>query len=168
MINTALIIVLHWTASGYSPNITDLNHYHYLITGQGRVIKGFHSIEDNFNCYDGNYAAHIDEGNTNTIGIAMCGMYEFKNREEVGKYPLTKKQVEKCFLLTSQLMKKYNIPLSNVTTHYHFGLKHPNTLNAGKIDIIYLPPYPAIRTNRILEFIQKKVYWYYLNKNDEL
>ena len=154
-------IIVHWTAGGYTPNSVDLKHYHYLIDGNGNVNHGIYKPEDNLNCYAGKYAAHTGGGNTGAIGIAMCGMLGFKNKNAVGAYPLKAKQVESCFKLCAELCKKYNIPIANVWTHYEFGKNHPDTTSVGKIDIIYLPPYPEVKTNEVGNFIRRKVRWYY-------
>lgn len=154
-------IIVHWTAGGYSPNSVGLKHYHYLIDGNGNVNHGIYKPEDNLNCNDGKYAAHTGGGNTGAIGVAMCGMLGFKNKNAVGAYPLKAKQVEACFKLCAELCKKYNIPIANVWTHYEFGKNHPDTTSAGKIDIIYLPPYPEVKTNEVGNFIRRKVRWYY-------
>lgn len=158
-------IILHWTAGSYQPNHTDFEHYHYLVNGQGLVIEGKYKPEDNLDCTDGKYAQHTGGGNTGSIGVSMCGMLGFKNRANVGQYPLTKAQVERCFKLVAELCKKYNIAITpqTVLTHYEFGKSHPKTKSAGKIDIVYLPPYPTVEQNKIGDFIRGKVQWYYKN-----
>lgn len=155
-------IIIHWTAGVYKPNETDLEHYHYLIDSEGNVHKGKHKVEDNENCNDGNYAAHTGGGNTGAIGVSLCGMAGFSNRQNIGKYPLTKVQCERCFKLVAELSKKYNITINpqNVMTHYEFGIKHPNTSSAGKIDIVYLPPYPDVEQAKVGDFIRSKARWY--------
>lgn len=155
-------IIIHWTAGVYYPNQTDLEHYHFLIDKDGKIHNGKYKPEDNENCYDGKYAAHTGGGNTGAIGISFCGMYNFYNRYSVGNYPLTKVQLEAGFKLCAELCKKYNIAITpeTVMTHYEFGLKHPNTSSAGKIDIIYLPPYPWIAKDDVGQFIRSKVRWY--------
>lgn len=153
-------IVIHWTAGALQPNNTEFEHYHFLVNGDGLVVEGKHKPEDNLNCNDGNYAAHTGGGNTGAIGVAMCGMLGFQNRNSVGKYPLTAKQVEACFKLCAELCKKYNISVENVITHYEFGKLHPTTSSAGKIDIIYLPPYPEVKENEVGGFIRNKIRWY--------
>ena len=50
-------IVLHWTAGTNQPSSADYNHYHYMINGDGLIVKGKHSVLDNENCNDGVYAA---------------------------------------------------------------------------------------------------------------
>jgi N-acetyl-anhydromuramyl-L-alanine amidase AmpD len=158
-------IIIHWTAGIYSPNATDLQHYHYLIDSEGNVHNGKYKPEDNENCQDGRYAAHTGGGNTGSIGVALCGMLGFSGVNNVGKYPLTRIQVEKLFKFCADLCKKYNIAIthSNVLTHYEFGLQHPNTTSHGKIDIVYLPPYPEIQRSKVGDFIRNKIRWYSQN-----
>ena len=156
-------IIIHWTAGTNQPNGTDYLHYHYIINGDGLVTLGKFKPEDNLNCNDGKYAQHTGGGNTGSIGVSMCGMLGFKNSKNVGKYPLTGKQVEACFKLCAELCKKYKIAITpqTVMTHYEFGLSHPTTSSKGKIDIVYLPPYPKEPANRIGDFIRGKIKWYY-------
>ena len=154
-------IIIHWTGGTWFPNATGKEHYHFLIDKNGKVINGKFKVEDNENCNDGKYAAHCGGGNTGAIGVSMCGMYVPKgvNIKDT-KFPLTKKQCEACFKLVAQLCKKHLINLNNVLTHYEFGQAHPKTSSAGKIDIIYLPPFPEITQNQIGGFIRNKVKWY--------
>ena len=155
-------IIIHWTAGTNQPNGTDYLHYHYLVNGDGIVVKGKYTPEDNENCNDGKYAQHTGGGNTGSIGISMCGMFGFKSSKEVGKYPLTKPQCEATFKKCAELCKKYNIPVTpqTVMTHYEFGKANPKTSSAGKIDIIYLPPYPEQTTDKVGNFIRNKIRWY--------
>lgn len=156
-------IIIHWTAGTYQPNTTDFEHYHYLINGDGLVIKGKYAPEDNENVNDGKYAAHTGGGNTGSIGIAMCGMADYSPQRGIDstKYPLTKVQCERTFKLIAELAKKYNIPINSQTvmTHYEFGIKHPNTSSAGKIDITILPPY-LLLSYEVGNFIRNKAKWY--------
>lgn len=156
-------IVIHWSAGGYQPNSVDFEHYHYMINAQGLVIEGKYKPEDNNDCTDGKYAQHCGGGNTGAVGLALCGMLGFKSRYSIGKYPLTKVQCERAFKLCAELCKKYNIKITpqTVYTHYEFGKTHPKTSSAGKIDIIYLPPYPTILQDNMGSFIRSKIQWYY-------
>ncbi len=156
-------IIYHWSGGSYNPSDFDRQFYHFLIDDKGKVFKGKYNIEDNLNCNDRKYAAHTGGGNTNSIGIAFLGMYNFNEKTLFTKYPLTRVQCEAGFNLGAKLAKKYNIDLSNklsVQTHYGFGLRNPNTTSRGKIDIVYLPPFPNIPEICIEEFIRKKVIWY--------
>lgn len=162
-------IIIHWTAGTNQPCTTDYEHYHFLVNGDGLIVKGKYKPEDNTNCYDGVYAAHTGGGNTDSIGIAMCGMYIPKNTPlQLTKYPLTKIQCERCFKLIAELAKQYNLQINSQTvmTHYEFGLKHPNTSSAGKIDITWLPPYSFLRANEIGDFIRNKAKWYFVRQNN--
>lgn len=161
-------IIVHWTAGVYKPNATDLEHYHYLIDDGGNVYEGNFKPEDNENCNDGRYAAHTGGGNTGSIGISLCGMSGFVNRADCGAYPLTKVQCERAFKLIAELSKKYNIQITpqTVMTHYEFGLKHPNTTSRGKIDIVYLPPYPEVEQAKIGDFIRNKTRWYKVKREE--
>lgn len=156
-------VVIHWTAGANQPNNTDYEHYHFLVNKDGIVVAGKYTPEDNEDCTDGEYAQHCGGGNTGAIGVSMCGMYGFKDKNNVGKYPLTKKQCEATFKLVAELCKKYNIAITNKTvfTHYEFGQSHPNTSSYGKIDIVYMPPYPEIEKNKVGDFIRNKVRLYF-------
>lgn len=156
-------ITFHWTAGVNIPNAEEMKHYHYLIDSSGLLYKGFFSPEDNINCNDGKYAQHCGGGNTNNIGVAFCGCAVPKGvNVKNTKYPLTRIQLERGFKLGAELCKKYNIPLdkSHVFTHYEFGLAHPNTSSAGKIDITYMHPFPAEDKNTCGDFIRNKIKWY--------
>ena len=155
-------IIIHWTAGTNQPSYTDYEHYHFIINGNGILFNGKYSPEDNENCQDGKYAQHCGGGNTGSIGIAVCGMYGYINRTNIGKYPITKPQCEKLFYEVALLCKRYNIPINSnsVLTHYEFGKTHPNTTSRGKIDITYLPPYPFIKQDNVGDFIRNKVSWY--------
>ena len=152
-------IIIHWTGGIEKPNEHEKNCYHFLIDQKGNIHNGYHIPEDNENCYDGNYAHHTGGGNTGSIGVSLCGMYHFHNKNEVGKYPLTKIQCEVAFDFIAKLCKKYNIKITpeTVMTHYEFGIKHPKTSSYGKPDIIYLPPYPTINKEEIGNFIRQQI-----------
>lgn len=166
-------IILHWTAGGYYPNATDLEHYHYLIDKDGNIHNGRFKVSDNYNCNDGIYAAHCGGGNTGAIGIALCGMAGYKNSKQPGKYFITKKQCETMFSLCAKLMREYSLSDTTlVKTHAEFGRENPKTSSYGKIDITALPPcYDIDVTKAIINangnkikgygnFIRSKIKWY--------
>lgn len=158
-------IIIHWTGGSYQPNQHEYECYHYLITGNGLTINGKYKPEDNENCYDGKYAQHTGGGNTGSIGIALCGMLNYKEGvPNSTKYPLKFSQCEAAWKKIAEISKKYNIPITSETilTHYEFGKTHPNTKSKGKIDINYLHPYPNEKADNIGNFIRGKVLWYYL------
>lgn len=147
------------TAGANVPNATDLKHYHFLIDNNGIIYKGLYTPEDNINCNDGKYAQHCGGGNTGNIGIAFCGCYVPRGvHVKDTRFPLTRIQLERGFELGAKLAKQYNI--EKIITHYEFGLAHPNTSSAGKIDITYLHPFPLVKPDECGEFIRNKVKWY--------
>ena len=159
---TSKRICIHWTAGTHQPNGIEYLHYHYLVNSDGLIVKGKYEPRDNDNCKDGKYAQHCGGGNTETIGVALCGMAGFTGKPDSTKYPLTRKQCEAMFEFIAKLCKDYGIPVTpqTVYTHYEFGLAHPKTSSAGKIDIIYLHPFPDVDKNKIGNFIRSKIRWY--------
>jgi hypothetical protein len=151
------------TAGTYTPSAHELECYHFLIDGQGKIHNGIFKPEDNLNCNDGKYAKHTGGGNTDSIGISLCGMANFKSKNDVGRFPITRIQFETAMQLCAKLSTKYNIPIKSdsICTHYEFGITHPETSSAGKIDIVYLPPFPNIKKQDIGDFIRSKIKWYF-------
>ncbi len=158
-------ITVHWTVGRYNQTFND---YHYCITYDNNlkkayVKKGVYKPEDNDNTGDGKYAPHCYLCNTGNIGIGICSMYGYKNPQNVGDFPITREQIELTFELCAELCVKYNININEVQTHYERDrkLKKPS----GKIDIIYLPPFPDVKQADIGNFIRNKVKWYFSKKN---
>lgn len=148
-------ITFHWTAGVYTPNDTDKNAYHFLIDGDGNVVKGKYKPEDNVNCQDGVYARHCGGGNTGNIGIALCGMWSTA-------YPIKRKQIEAACKLAAELCNKYGIRITNrnVITHAEFGKQNPHTTSNGKIDINNLPCVAVYGVDNVGNWIRNKVAWY--------
>lgn len=159
-------IIIHWTAGGYVPTSYEKEHYHYLVDSTGKIHQGKFKPKANLICREGMYAAHTGGGNTGSIGISMCGMAGFKNKNSQGDFPLTKIQFESTMKLCADLIKKYNIKITpeTIMTHYEFGQKHPETSSYGKIDIILIPSYPWISKDDIGSFIRSKIRWYEENE----
>lgn len=147
-------IVLHWTGGNYTPCSTDLNHYHYLIDGQGNVKVGKYEPRDNENCTDGKYAAHCGGGNTGRIGIAICCRRDINT-------PPTKKQVEAMCALAAQTCINYGLQPSQCITHAEFGKQHPKTSSAGKQDINSLPYIGLRGIEEVADYLRGKIKWYY-------
>ena len=155
-------IIIHWTAGGSVPNQHEKECYHYLVDSLGKIHAGKFKPLANEICKAGMYAPHTGGGNTGSIGVALCGMLGFKNKKQLGTNPITKIQFETTMQLCANLAKTYNIQITPTTilTHYEFGKMHPKTSSAGKIDIIFLPPYSWVETNDIGNFIRSKIKWY--------
>lgn len=159
-------ITFHWDAGHVIPTKEAINDegmsYHFLVNGVGKIFNGKFKPEDNINTGDSKYAAHCGGGNTGNIGLALCGMCGFVSIKKPGKELLTKVQCEAGFKKAALLCRKYDIDVTpeTVFTHYEFGLKNRKTTSFGKIDIIYLPPYPHVKPNDVGNFIREKVQWY--------
>lgn len=159
-------IIIHWTAGTYYPTEYEKEHYHYLVDKDGKIHNGKFRPEDNEICKQGKYAAHTGGGNTGSIGVSICAMAGFKNKLNIGKFPILKKQFENTMAFCADLAIKYKLEVSpqTVMTHYEFGLKNPKTTSAGKIDITYLPPYNWVNKEEIGSFIRSKIKWYIQKK----
>ena len=155
-------IILHWTAGGPVPTSYEKECYHYLVDSLGKIHLGKFKPEANLACRTGMYASHTGGGNTGSIGVAMCAMADFKNKNDQGHFPLTKVQFESAMKLCARLARQYNIHITpeTVMTHWEFGVKNPNTTSFGKIDIIFLPPFPWISKEDVGSFIRSKIRWY--------
>lgn len=153
-------ITIHHTAGNYQANATDKKAYHYLIDDKGKVTKGIYSIADNMNCQDRKYAAHCGGNNTKNIGVAFCGNRDFSEKTLTSPQPLTRMQLEAGFKLIAELSIKYGIPVTyqGIFTHYEYDQKKKKP--EGKIDLIYLPPFPNVERDEIGDFIRSKVCWY--------
>ena len=155
-------IILHWTAGGHFPSFYDKQFYHFLVDKNGDIHAGKYPPEANLDVKTGRYASHTGGGNTASIGVALCAMAGFESPKNVGKYPITAVQLESAFSFCARLCEKYNIPISpsTVLTHYEFGLANPKSTSAGKIDIVFLPPYPNVEARNVGGFVRSKVCWY--------
>lgn len=150
------MITIHHTGGTYTPNSVDLNAYHFLIDGDGKVHNGTHEPEDNLNCKDGNYARHCGGGNTGNIGIAICAMWSAKD------YPIKRIQIEAACKLAAELSVRYGIRITDrsVVTHAEFGKRNPHTTSYGKIDINNLPCVAVYGIENVGNWIRNKVQWY--------
>lgn len=158
-------IIIHWTAGGYVPTSYEKEFYHFLVDSLGKIHLGKFKPEANLICRKGMYAAHTGGGNTGSIGVALCAMADFKNKNNIGDFPITKVQFESAMKLCAEQAKKYDIKITpeNVMTHYEFGQKHRDTTSCGKIDIVFLPPYPWVSVDDVGSFIRSKIRWYQEN-----
>lgn len=88
----------------------DLAHYHLLIARTGKLIRGERPISANVSTTDGDYAAHVRNLNTGSIGVALCGMVGAKERPfKPGPFPLTRGQWNNAILVCADLCERYGI-----------------------------------------------------------
>lgn len=157
-------ICLHWTAGYGKPNNLDCQHYHIMIDDKGNCHYGYHKIEDNVNCKDGNYAQHCALGNTGAIGIALCGMAGFSSSTLVSHSNITRVQLEACCKKIAELCIEYKIPINEASVYTHMEYDSSEAgAKEGKIDIIYIPYLNLIGKRECGNYIRGKVKWYYDN-----
>ena len=133
-------IIIHWTGGTHTASNTDKNHYHYIIRGDGSIVKGIFGPEDNISTATP-YAAHTRGMNTGSIGVALAAMHGATDRPfNAGKYPITAKQVDALVDLISRLCAQYDIAVTPQTVLTHAEVE--GTLGAkqrGKWDVTWLP-----------------------------
>ena len=49
-------------------------------------------------------AAHTGGGNRDSIGVAICGMFAFRDFKHIGNYPIKPTQMEVCYELCAKIM----------------------------------------------------------------
>lgn len=165
-------LFLHWDAGVGTVNPTNKEHYHFMVDKNAVIYQGNHTIEDNDNCKDGDYAQHTAGMNSNNIGFSFLGMYGFQTIHWLkAQYPINKRQLEAGLKYCAILCKKYNISIDDdyIMTHYEVSEKVKNNIipknnltddNIGKVDFIYLPCYPKLKPNEIGYFLRDKIKWY--------
>lgn len=134
-------IVLHWSAGGNTPSSLDRQHYHFIVGGDGAVVRGLHAPEANIAPKKGAYAAHTLNLNTGSIGVAVAGMMGAVERPfNAGSAPLTTAQVDAFVRLVAQLCRQYGIPVSRETVLSHAEVQPTlKVAQRGKWDICWLP-----------------------------
>ena len=108
-------IILHWTAGGNTANGTDKRAYHYIIdiaNGRPRVVAGDLPPEANERIPSGaqagvDYAAHTRGTNTGSIGVAVAGMRNARERPfDAGPSPMTEAQIEQLCVFVAGLARQ--------------------------------------------------------------
>lgn len=113
-------IILHWTAGQHMASAVDKEHYHILIEGNGRLVRGDSSIFDNVSTGDGDYAAHTLGLNTGSIGVSMCCMVgAVENPFNPGIAPMTKQQWYAMTSVVAELCRRYSIQITPRTVLSH-------------------------------------------------
>lgn len=141
-------IIGHWSGGGWKASTLDLEHYQFVVEGDGTVVEGKYSPEDNIRVTDGIYGAHTLNLNTGSIGVAMAAMVGANERPLTwGRAPLTAVQVDAFCQLLARLCMQYRIPVTRRTVLTHaevwptLGIRQRN-----KWDITCLPGDTAVRS----------------------
>jgi len=133
-------VIVHWTAGSHDASTLDEEHYHILVEGDGHLVRGEHTIQDNVDTSN-DYAAHTRGCNTRSIGVAVCCMGgAIEQPFHAGKFPMTKVQYEVLATVVADLCEKYDIPvdakhvLGHGEVQQNLGIKQN-----GKWDPLILP-----------------------------
>lgn len=134
-------VVIHWTAGAYAASELDRRHYHLLVQGDGTIVRGLYSIDDNVSTSDGKYAAHTRNCNTGSIGISMCCMAGTTERPfNPGACPMKEAQWDTAARAVAQLCRFYQIPVTPKTVLAHGEIElNLGIKQLGKWDPLLLP-----------------------------
>lgn len=114
-------IVIHYTANNgdtakgnadyfnRTPNLSASAHY---FVDENKVWQSVLDKDTAWHCGAKTYI-HQECRNSNSIGIELCSRKDTK-----GNYYFKDEVVNRAIALTKELMKKYNIPVTNVIRHY--------------------------------------------------
>ncbi|MER8990435.1 peptidoglycan recognition family protein [Mesorhizobium sp. M0678] len=144
-------VILHWTAGSHKATDFDREHYHLLIEGDGKLIRGIPSIDLNsLPKAKAGYAGHTLNCNTGSIGVSMCAMAGAIERPfKAGSQPLTKAQWDVASTIVAELCRRYTIPVGPKTVLSHAEVQaNLGIQQRGKWDIAKLPFDPAFDTAR--------------------
>lgn len=144
-------VVIHWTVGHYSASDHDRQFYHFLVEGDGKVVRGIHSVSDNENTSDGDYAAHTRGLNTGSIGVAACCMVGAQERPfRPGPKPLKQIQWRVMAEVVAELCDRYEIAVSDQTVLGHGEVEATlNRPQAGKWDPMILPWAPGLSRREV-------------------
>lgn len=152
-------IIMHWTGGTYQVTDLDREHYHYIVAGDGTVVKGRYKPEANLSVKDGRYAAHTLGCNTGSIGIACAGMAGGTEAyPELTKYPLGEHQILTMCYQVTELCKKYDIDVTSRTVLTHAEVESTLGIKqAGKWDISWLAYLNFRSKEAIGDYLRKQV-----------
>ena len=134
-------IIIHWTGGAHRASDLDKKHYHFIVQGDGSIVSGVHTPEDNIVTTDAIYGAHTRLLNTGSIGVSVAAMAGAVERPfSAGRFPITPAQVQSLAALVARLCRQYRIPVSRTTVLTHAEVQPTlKVAQAGKWDIRWLP-----------------------------
>lgn len=152
-------IIAHWTCGGHKANSTDTAHYHLLIEGDGKLVRGTNSIADNVDTSDGKYAMHTLSCNAGSIGVSMCCMVGTQEKPFLpGSAPMTKTQWDVMCRVIAELARHYGIPVTKTTVLGHGEVQaNLGIRQRGKWDPMVLPWNPALSYSEVGNLLRETV-----------
>ncbi len=144
-------LVLHWTAGAHIASEEDREHYHFLVEGDGDILRGAFSVTAQHPpLVEGRYAAHTRGANSNTIGVSLCCMAGATERPfSAGRAPMTRVQWDRGMMLVALLCKRYGLPVTSQTVLTHAEVQPTLGIKQnGKWDITRLAFDPSIQGHK--------------------
>lgn len=114
-------VIVHWSAGTHRASGLDRSHYHILIEGDGKLVRGTPSIDLNdARGVKPGYAAHTLNCNTGSIGVSLCCMAgAVENPFKAGSAPMTREQWAALPGVLADLCRRYSIPVTPKTILSH-------------------------------------------------
>ena len=153
-------ITVHWTAGGYEVTETDREHYHIIVDGNGKLVRGNFSILANVSTSDADgYAAHTSQFNTRNIGIsAACMANAIESPFDAGAYPLRRGQWLVVAQVAAELCARYQIEVLPTTVMQHGEVQmNMGVPQSGKWDICKLPWLPEASFDQVTDAFRAHV-----------
>lgn len=134
-------IIVHWSAGGNRASDLDKSHYHMIIEGDGKIVRGKPTILLNQAPVKSGYAAHTLNCNSGSVGISLAGMAgAIQSPFTAGKSPITKAQWDALMPALAQIARRYSIPVTAGTILSHAEVQSTlGITQRGKWDIAILP-----------------------------
>lgn len=140
-------IIVHWTAGSHRSSGLDRSHYHLLIEGDGKLVRGIPaiSLNDARGCKP-SYAAHTLNCNTGSIGVSLCCMAgAVESPFKAGPAPTTRVQWDALPGVLADLCRRYSIQVTPKTVLSHAEVQGTlGIAQRGKWDIARLAFDPSV------------------------
>lgn len=155
-------VVVHWTGGGNRANAVDLAAYHYVVEGDGTVVRGKWSVAANMRrlSVGDSYAAHTGGWNSFHVGISAAGMKGYLSRSSPGTFPLKEAQVQRMMEVAAYFIDLAGLDPMNplhLCSHQEVWTIHriKGTRNHQKTDIEYLPFMPELKPAEVGDHLRK-------------
>lgn len=146
-------IVMHWTAGHYRPSLFDRAHYHFVIDGDGKALKGPRA--------PGQYLPHVRAFNTGSVGLSIACMAGAVQGKTYGPAPLTNLQWERACQAAAEILHAYGLEVSERTLLCHSEVDRVyGVAQRGKWDIDVLPFDSTLVPYGVHRQMRDKAGWY--------
>lgn len=151
-------VICHWTGGGYRASGLDRSHYHILIEGDGSIVPGILSISANEHL-SGAYAKHTRGCNQNSIGVAVCCMFQARERPfRPGPAPMRKAQFLLMAQVVAELCARYAIAVTPTTVLGHGEVQESlGIAQVAKWDPLVLPWNRALKKHAAGDYLRDLV-----------